>query len=137
MECTTLGKEALPALDRLPASPVWYLLFFERGGSKRAVSKPHSKRLRLWAQGHFFFFFFGIKPHGCSDLLGRGQRGSFGRAGLLLPNEALGPQLYVESSSWALMLDPPHPQIITFQVLGEQNRIFIEKNKVDPFFLSP
>lgn len=47
--------------------------------------------------------------HGCSDLLGRGQRGSFGRAGLLLPDEALGPQLCVESSSWALMLDPPPP----------------------------
>lgn len=30
-----------------------------------------------------------------------------------------------------------HSQIITFQVLGEQNCIFIEKNKVDPFFLSP
>lgn len=30
----------------------------------------------------------------------------------------------------------PHSQIITFQVLGEQNCIFIEKNKVDPFFLS-
>lgn len=52
------------------------------------------------------------------------------------PDEALGTQLYLESSSWTLMLES-HPQIITFQVLGEQNCIFIEKNKVDPFFLPP
>lgn len=52
------------------------------------------------------------------------------------PYKALGPQLYLESSSWTLILES-HPQIITFQVLGEQNCIFIEKNKVDPFFLSP
>lgn len=51
------------------------------------------------------------------------------------PDEALGPRLHLESSSWTLMLES-YPQIITFQVLGEQNCIFIEKNKVDPFFLS-
>lgn len=42
----------------------------------------------------------------------------------------------LRSPSWTLMLEP-HSQIITFQVLGEQNCIFIEKNKVDPFSLSP
>lgn len=47
------------------------------------------------------------------------------------PDKALGPQLYLESSLWTLMLES-HPQIITFQVLGEQNCIFIKKNKVDP-----
>lgn len=51
------------------------------------------------------------------------------------PNKALELQLCLESPSWTLMLEF-HPQIITFQVLGEQNCIFIEKNKVDPFFLS-
>lgn len=51
-------------------------------------------------------------------------------------DRALGPRLYLVSSLWTLMLES-HSQIITFQVLGEQNCIFIEKNKVDPFFLSP
>lgn len=52
------------------------------------------------------------------------------------PDKALGPQLYLESSLWTLMLES-HPQIITFQVLGEQNCIFIKKNKVDPFLPLP
>ena len=109
MECTTLGKEALPALDRRPASPVWYLLFFERGGSKRAVSKPHSKRLRLWAQGHFFF----LESHHTGALTCLEEADGAASEGLgspSPPDEALGPQLYVESSSWALMLDPPTPR---------------------------
>lgn len=55
--------------------------------------------------------------------------------GCRAPDQPLGPQLSLESSSWTLMLDS-QPPIITFQVLGEQNRIFIEKNKVDPFFLA-
>lgn len=131
MECTTLGKEALPAPDRLPASPVGTFCFLKEVDAEElflaTLQAPETLGTRT--------LFFGISPHGCSDLLGRGQRGSFGRAGAP-PDKALGPQLYLESSSWTLMLES-HPQIITFQVLGEQNCIFIEKNKVDPFFLSP
>lgn len=52
------------------------------------------------------------------------------------PDKALGTQLYLESSSWTPDVRIPPPDN-TFQVLGEQNCIFIEKNKVDPFFLSP